>query len=153
MSNYLETLKLGEYMSERSEQYRALATHWDMKVKSLAQKCLDYELLKLVSAEVTPENQIKVKELSKKFVDPTAMWYVSQFIWAMEHDLADDGFYLKAFNCLMQVKGTLSDSSYWADVWKGQQNKERQNLEILRDALPELFELLTQRMSVKNGNN
>jgi len=56
------------------------------------------------------------------------MWYISQFGWAMEHDLADDYLYLKAFNCLMQVKGTLSSDSYWADVWKGRQNEERQNL-------------------------
>jgi hypothetical protein len=76
------------------------------------------------------------------------MWYISQFVWAMEHDLADDRFYLSAMNTLMQVKGTLSSDSYWTDVWKGKQNEERQNLEKLRDVLPELLELLAQRMSV-----
>ena len=135
-------------MSERSEQYRALSINWDTKVKPLAQKCLDQEILELFSADVTSENQTKAKELSTKYVDPTAMWYVSKFVWAMEHDLADDRFYLSAMNTIMQIKGTLSSDSYWTDVWKGQQNEERLNLETLRDALPELFKLLTQRMSV-----
>jgi hypothetical protein len=135
-------------MSERSPQYRALSIHWDTKVKPLAQKCLDQEILELFSAEVTSENQTKAILLSVKYIDSTAMWYISQFVWAMEHDLADDRFYLSAMNTLMQVKGTLSSDSYWTDVWKGKQNEERQNLETLRDVLPELLELLAQRMSV-----
>lgn len=136
-------------MSERSEQYCALSIHWDTKVKPLAQKCLDAEVLELFSAEEeTPEIKKKAEELSKKYVDTTAMWYVSKLVWAMEHDLADDRFYLSALNAIMQVKGTLSSDSYWTNVWKGQQNEERQNLEILRGALPELLELLTKRMSI-----
>jgi len=47
-------------MSERPPEYRALALHWDTKIKPLVQKCLDQELLRLFSAGITPEKKTKV---------------------------------------------------------------------------------------------
>lgn len=139
----------------RSQAYMNLSLYWDTEVKPLAQACLDTEVLKLFSVTeetVTPEDKKKGEELAEKYIDTTAMWYVSQFVWAMEHDLADDNIYLKAVNSTLQVNGTLSSDSYWKNVWGGRAvgNKEAVRLIKLRDSLPKLLDLITARGNMVN---
>lgn len=87
------------------------------------------------------------QKLSEKFIDLTAMYYISLFMWSMEHDLADNRGYLKAVSSALQINETLLSESYWENVWGDKGNddkyqKEKENLKNLNKKLPKLFALL-----------
>jgi len=126
--------------------------YWDTKVKEIAQKCVNNELVRLMmqTDENSKEEDIaKLKELAVNFTDSTGQYYISHMIWAVEHDLADGrepG--LGGMNSVLQVYNTLKSDSYWNNVWHASnhsvETEEAKSLFALRDELKILVEKMGQ---------
>lgn len=120
---------------------------WDTKVKEAARKCVVPEIVQLMMLsedEATDEKINRLKELSDKYVDLLAQYYVSQMMWAIEHDLADGREVGGGVLSAMQVRDTMNSESYWQNVWidkgKDVESEEARNLKALAVLLNELLE-------------
>jgi hypothetical protein len=92
---------------------------------------------------LTEKEKQEAKEISKKYVDATGMWYISQMIWSVEHDLADKRN--AASICVLQVRDTLKSESYWTNVWINQgKDLESEEAKNLKNLLEKLEILLTK---------
>jgi hypothetical protein len=115
---------------------------WDTKVKNLALKCINPELVQILlkdESQVTDEDKDKAKEIGQKFKDPYGMYYISDMAWRVEHSLADDREVMAQL-AITQVYSVLSSESYWENVWNNDtSSEEAQNLIALRDGLKELI--------------
>jgi hypothetical protein len=131
----------------------AFSTYWDTKVKEIAQKCVNNELIHLMmqtdNENCKDEDIAKLKQIAANYADSTGQYYVSQMIWAVEHDLADGrepG--LGGMNSVLQVYNTLKSDSYWNNVWHASNHSvetdEAKNLFALRDELKILVDKMGQ---------
>lgn len=115
---------------------------WDSKVKDLAIKCVNRELVLLLNQQnPTEEQKAKVKEMSKPYKDVYGMMYISQMLWQVEHDLADQRDW-KAKIAVINIYHVISpnNTEYWKDVFKDDlTSEEAQNLKNLAEGLQELL--------------
>jgi len=113
---------------------------WDIKVNTLARKCIDVEIMHTLT-NINESN----KDGLNKFIndrgvhDVRAMNNVSQMMWAVEHDLADDRLYKIALD-IANVHATLNSDSYWKNVWNDDlSSSEARNLKNLAIGLNEMM--------------
>lgn len=109
-------------MNECMGKERAFIERWDSKSKPMAERAYD-----LCTDRVTKQE-------------------IEAFIWAVEHDLADDRVLgLMGFNALMQVEGVLNDPGFYRDVYKDTDTEEVRALKALGQEARELWGILKEK--------
>ena len=96
------------------------ADYWDKTVKPLAQEVID--------------KATKDKELIS--------YYVSQMIFAVEHDIADGRYGLMSLNFLGQVKGVFSSKTYFESIHKNTSKEEINRMKNLSEKIEKLMSLM-----------
>ena len=95
------------------------SNYWDLVVKPLAKEVIE---------KVTVD-----KEMTKH--------YVSQMIFAVEHDLADGrGMGLMAINCLSQVSGVFNSVSYFVAIHGDTPEEEVNRMKKLAEEIKTLMQ-------------
>jgi len=105
-------------MSGYTEQEKAFIERWDSKSKALARKAHD------LCTDRRTKQEIEV------------------FIWAIEHDLANDCFYGMGFSELMKIQEVLNNPDFYRDVYKDADTEETRALKALGQEATELLKIL-----------
>ena len=77
--------------------------------------------------------------VSSGIKDWHALWYISQMMFYVEHDLADNR---PPGIRMLQVHGCLNDEDYYRNVFQGQENEEAKNYRELGRKLNRALDLL-----------
>jgi len=115
---------------------------WDTEVKPLADKCAEGanligELEKATTEAEKEEIKKQMRQHNKK--DWYSIWYISQMIFYVEHDLADGR---NPGVRMLQVQRTLNSEDYYKNVFKGEMCEEAKNYQALGQKLNKALELL-----------
>lgn len=91
-------------------------TLWDSEVKKLAVACIEPNIVSLSMKDKDYKLTEDEKKLCNKFVDPLAMFYISNMIFRVEHGLADARDYQSKL-AVFEIRATLHSESYLKEVW------------------------------------
>ncbi len=117
---------------------------WDTEVKQLAQACVPEKRVvelgfKDDSYTPTAEEKKYLQEMSEKYKDLSAMCYISDMIWRIEHALADNRLFMAKL-AIINIQPTLNSESYFKNVFKSDASSEEwKNLDALRQGLEKLM--------------
>lgn len=123
-------------MNKKFEQY------WDKEIKPLALKCCEgFELIAQLERVTTEAEKEAIKKQMDYYGkrDWLAPWYISQMVFYVEHELADDR---SPAIRMLQVRGCLNSEDYYRDVFKGQDCEEMRNYRALNKKLGEALKML-----------
>jgi len=116
--------------------------YWDNEVKPLADKCCEGAALlgQFEEAKTEAEKEAIKKQMNsfgKK--DWFAPWYISQMVFYVEHDLADDR---NPGIRMLQVRDCLASEDYYKNVFKGQDCEEMRNYRELGQKMDAALKML-----------
>jgi hypothetical protein len=116
---------------------------WDTKVKELANKCVNWEFIKLTQKGenniLSEEEEKMFQELGNNIKDPYGMWYISDMIWQVEHSLMDNKEPLAKL-AIAQVYNVISRESYWTNIFNNDLSlDEAKNIKALQECLKEFM--------------
>lgn len=118
---------------------------WRTEVKELAEACVpEPDLVRLMSKEEnyqpTEDEKKYLESISGKYKDPSGMYYISNMIWRIEHELFHERVE-GAKLAIVRILATLDSASYFQNVFGGDENNEEwKTRAALRDGLHKLLE-------------
>lgn len=118
---------------------------WITETRDLAIKCVNSRFIELINkgenGTITDEEGKEVKVLSDTIKDAYGMWYISEMIWRVNHELGGR-FAVKAELSAHEVYDVISKESYWTNVFNNKLDTEEAiNINNLKNSLAELVKL------------
>lgn len=118
---------------------------WITETRDLAIKCVNNRFIELINkgenGTITDTEGKEVKALSDTIKDAYGMWYISEMIWRVNHELGGR-FEVKAELSAHEVYNTISKESYWTNVFDNKLDTEEAiNINNLKNSLAELVNL------------